>query len=93
MKHTINGFGKEEKTVNKPLNNPYKPGTILYRLFEEDFSDKTIKEIADEVNSLPHYISCALNRIQDETGYRVPRMDGRKLMWKNGNRKYCKKTN
>lgn len=73
-------------TTDKP-KNPYKPGTAIYRLMDEDWSAMTRYEIAETLHISSRTVACALTKIKDDTGYWVPRLDGRKKMWQNGHRR------
>lgn len=66
--------------MDKP-QNPYKPGTAIYRLMDEDWSAMTRYEIAVNLGTSPKTIACALSKIRDDTGYWPPHIDGRKLRW------------
>lgn len=71
--------------MDKP-KNPYKSGTAIYRLMDEDWSEMTRYEIAEALHTSSRTVACALTKIKDETGYCVPHFDGRKKMWQNGRR-------
>lgn len=66
--------------MDKP-QNPYKPGTIIYRLMSDDWSMLTIEELVKYFNTTRATIVCSMSKIKDETGYCVPHFDGRKLRW------------
>lgn len=57
--------------MNKP-ENPYKENTISGRLYNEDWSDKTKRQIADILHTNEKYISNCMSEIKSETGYCVP---------------------
>lgn len=57
--------------MEKP-DNPYKPGTILYRLLDEDWSRKSIFRIVDELESTEISIRNCIYLIKRKTGYKVP---------------------
>lgn len=63
--------------MNKP-QNPYRPRTIIWSIFEGDWSDLTAGEIAQVLGTSPNAIRCYISTILRQTGYRVPRMDGRR---------------
>lgn len=58
--------------------NPYRKGTIVWSLFEGDWSDLTAAQIADVLDTTRDCIHAALCRIKRETGYTVPHMTERK---------------
>lgn len=62
--------------MKKPYN-PYKPGTAIYRLMDEDWSAMNTDEIAESLGTLRSYVHNASFRIKDETGYRVQYIDRR----------------
>lgn len=53
-------------------HNPYKPRSMLWALMEEDFSDLTIKQIAEVFDTGAQTVYTALSRIKHDTGYTVP---------------------
>ena len=56
--------------------NPYEKGTLSWSLMEDDWSDLTVRQIAEVLDVMPGSIYCALKRIQRRTGYAVPHQDG-----------------
>ena len=56
--------------------NPYEKGTLSWNLMEDDWSDLTVRQIAEVLDIQPSSIYCALKRIQKRTGYAVPHKDG-----------------
>lgn len=72
--------------INEKPNNPFRPNTFIYNLFELDCPDKTTDEIAKEFGKTQRQVTYTLWKIYDQTGYRVPHMDGRKVMWKKNRR-------
>lgn len=52
--------------------NPYKPRSMMWALMEEDFSDLTIKQIAEVFDTEPPTVYSSITRIKRETGYEVP---------------------
>ena len=56
--------------------NPYEKGTLSWNLMEDDWSDLTVRQIAEVLDVQPSSIYCALKRIQRRTGYAVPHQDG-----------------
>lgn len=67
--------------MEKP-SNPYtkyiqndaggKKISILWSVFEGDWEDLTVPQIADVLNVAPSYISECIYRIKRDTGYIVP---------------------
>lgn len=57
--------------MDKP-KNPYKPGTAIYRVMDEDWSNMTTEEIAATLGTVKRNVYNSLFRIRDETGYEVP---------------------
>lgn len=62
--------------MDKP-KNPYRPGTAIYRLMDEDWSDKNTDEIAKAIGTIRGYVHHAMFRIRDETGYSIEYIDRR----------------
>ena len=56
---------------NEDPKNPYRPGTMIAALYEEDFSDLTAKQIAEVFDVDVSYIYKAALRIKRETGRQV----------------------
>lgn len=52
--------------------NPYKERTMIWALYEEDYSDLTASQIADVFGTTKEYVNQAMRRIKRETGYVVP---------------------
>lgn len=69
--------------MEKPYN-PYKPGTTIYRLMDEDWSNKTKNDMMKETGATYRTVVNAIYRIKSETGYIVPYIDARKVMWRGG---------
>lgn len=57
--------------------NPYRKGTVLWALYEEDWSDLTISQIAEVFNTSTAYISAVMRQITRQTGYLVPHTHGK----------------
>lgn len=57
--------------MEKP-DNPYTPGTILYRLLDEDWSRRSILQIVDELKSTEISVRNSIYLIKRKTGYKVP---------------------
>ena len=56
--------------------NPYEKGSLSWNLMEGDWSDLTVRQIAEVLDVQPSSIYGALKRIQRRTGYVVPHKDG-----------------
>lgn len=56
--------------------NPYEKGTLSWNLMEDDWSDLTVRQIAEVLDVMPGSVYGALKRIQQRTGYAVPHKDG-----------------
>lgn len=52
--------------------NPFKPRTMIWALYEEDWSDLTVPQIAEVFGMSESYVYSAIRRIWKLTGYRVP---------------------
>lgn len=64
--------------------NIYKPGSMIYKLYKGNWSEKTTKEIADELGTKSSTIINYIWIIRKDTGKFVEFLDGRKVRWKNG---------
>lgn len=72
--------------MNRP-ENPYRKGTLIWALMEgglqgefdgkAGFEDMTTQEIADMFDKAYRTVQGTFERIKRETGFRVPRLDGR----------------
>lgn len=62
---------KHGKFKNENEDNPYRSGTIKSILFEEDFSDLTVDEISDLLNTTRNYFYRCIQEIRDNTGKSV----------------------
>lgn len=56
--------------MDKP-ENPYRKDSILWRLFEGDWSGKTPEQIAAELFVEEHSLYSLMSTIKSKTGYRV----------------------
>lgn len=56
--------------MDKP-ENPYRKDSILWRLFEGDWSGKTLEQIAAELFVEEHSLYSLMSTIKSKTGYRV----------------------
>lgn len=66
---------KRAKKMDKP-KNPYNKGTLIWSVMEGDWSDLTIGQIAEVLDSSTSSIRTVINKIKDRTGYEVPRTRG-----------------
>lgn len=57
--------------MNK-IDNPFKKDTIIWALFEDDWSDLNVHQIAEVLGCKPNYVRCAMYEILRVTGYRIP---------------------
>lgn len=51
---------------------PYKSRTMRWALMNEDFSDLTVKQIAEVFNTSTPVVYAAISQIKVQTGYKVP---------------------
>lgn len=51
---------------------PYKPRTMRWALVNEDFSDLTVKQIAEVFETSTPVVYAAIKQIEAQTGYKVP---------------------
>lgn len=58
--------------------NPYEKGSLSWSLMEGDWSDLTVRQIADVLDVMPGSVYSALKRIQRRTGYEIPHQNGNK---------------
>lgn len=61
--------------MEKP-KNPYNKGTLIWSVMEGDWSDLTIRQIAEVLDSNESSVRRIINKIKNRTGYDVPRMRG-----------------
>lgn len=57
-------------------DNIFKPGSIKWDLLEDDWSDLTVKQIAEALGVSVYTIYHALHDIEVKTGYVVPHKKG-----------------
>lgn len=69
-------------------NNPYRPRSMLWALVEEDFSDLTVRQIAEIFDTDERVIYQAMTRIKKETGLRIKYLRIRKPKLKKRRGKY-----
>lgn len=58
-------------TMNK-TECPYRPRSVLWALYNEDFSDLTVPQIAEVFDTTSAYIFNLIRKIRLDTGYVVP---------------------
>lgn len=58
------------------VNNPFKPSTVAWKLLEDDWSDLTVRQIAEVLDVQPDTVHRAIRAIRKETGYEVPHKVG-----------------
>lgn len=56
--------------------NPYEKGSLSWNLMEGDWSDLTVRQIAEVLDVTPGGVYSALKRIRYRTGYAVPHQNG-----------------
>lgn len=54
------------------MKNPYRPKTMKWALIEEDWSDLSMKQIAEVFGSTYASVQRTIVNIKKETGYEVP---------------------
>lgn len=79
---TGNGAARRKETDMIKPENPYtkylqndsgrKKISVLWSVFEGDWADLTIPQIAEVLNTTPNCISAYICRIKRDTGYIVP---------------------
>lgn len=62
-------------------NNPYRKGTVIWKVMEVDWHDLTIFQIAEVLGTTVMSIRDAVWRIRKETGFTIPHTDGRRARW------------
>lgn len=65
-------FRVPPKPTDEKPKNPFDPASVMYQLYEGDFSDKTVKEIAEYFDELPQSIYARISIIQRRTGWKIP---------------------
>jgi transposase len=66
--------------VDKPENR-YRKGTVKWAVLEGDWADLTPGQIAEVLGVSLSAVRTAIGQIRRETGYDIPRVDGRKALW------------
>lgn len=56
------------KLQNADPQNPYRPGTMVAALYEEDFSDLTVERIAEVFGTSKMAVYTSIKKIKQETG-------------------------
>lgn len=62
---------KYAREANSDPKNPYRPGTMFAALYEEDFSDLTVKEIAEVFGTSTGPVRSVIYVIKRDTGKQV----------------------
>lgn len=52
--------------------NPFRPRTMIWALYEEDWSDLTVPQIAEVFSTSPETVHSAISKVKQVTDYRVP---------------------
>lgn len=76
------GFATEVSAA-KP-KNPYHKGMLLWEVFEGEWDDLTVTQIAEVLDREPKGIHAAIQRIYQDTGYAVPHIKLRAAGSKSG---------
>lgn len=63
------------ENTKKPAN-PFQRGSLSWNLMEGDWSDLTVREIAEVLDLIPNSVYSAITRIKNRTGYEVPHKPG-----------------
>lgn len=71
------GAYKYKRMKNADPNNPFTPGTMRAALYEEDFSDLTIEQIAEVFNSTVNALRRAMTEVRAKTGKQIEFRDAR----------------
>lgn len=71
---------KPENPYFKRLDNGKT--SILWSLFEGEWEDLTVPQIAEVLDAMPATIYTYLKKIKKETGYRVPHADRRRAEYR-----------
>lgn len=58
--------------LRKKGPNPFRPRTMVWALYEEDWSDLTVHQIAEVFASSDESVYVAMRLIKRKTGYMVP---------------------
>lgn len=69
---------KGVKALQKPKENPFKPRSMRWALIEEDWSDLTVRQIAEVFGTKEPVIYAAMRVIHRKTGYWVPHVRAEK---------------
>lgn len=71
------GAYKYKRKKNVDPKNPFTPGTMRAALYEEDFSDLTIEQIAEVFNSTINAVHSAMTEVRTKTGKQIEFRDAR----------------
>lgn len=52
--------------------NPFRPRTMVWALYEEDWSDLSVPQIAEVFSTSPETVYVTIHKVKQVTGYRVP---------------------
>lgn len=52
--------------------NPFRPRTMVWALYEEDWSDLTVPQIAEVFATSDATVYAAIRKVKQVTGYKVP---------------------
>jgi len=70
-----------ESIITDRPGNPYRPGSKLWRLYQEDFPGCSVCEIAEQLGSTVNSVRNLINKVYKDTGYMVPRSRQRTMVW------------
>lgn len=73
-----------KKRNGKRAPEIYWPDTKIGRLYNGEWSRKTIREIALEIGASEKTVNAYISRIEEETGKYINHLDGRKVRCKRG---------
>lgn len=63
--------------MSKP-ENPFKPRSMIWALLAEDWSDLTVRQVAEVFDTTEPSVYAAIRTILNRTGYKVQLMSCRK---------------
>ena len=66
--------------------NPFRPRTMVWALYEEDWSDLTVHQIAEVFGTKEVVVYAAMRVIHKKTGYWVPHVKCQKGELRNDNK-------
>lgn len=82
LNYTVKIRNDRKNSRNTVGGNIYRPGSKLWRLYQGDWSKKTITEIASELNTKRETIWRSIWQIGKETGKYIDFLDSRKISCK-----------